>query len=61
MHRSLMGHSTTEAFWNIKVAFDHGIVEIRTIQKWFQKFCSGDYIFEIGQEEDYDRLSDKIK
>lgn len=59
-HRSVIGHSTTEAFWNIKAAFDNGIFEIRTIQKWFQTFCSGDYIFEISQDENYDRLSDKI-
>ena len=36
-----LGHKATEACTNINSAFGKGTVNVRTVQRWFDKFCSG--------------------
>ncbi|XP_029641303.1 histone-lysine N-methyltransferase SETMAR-like [Octopus sinensis] len=36
-----LGHSAAEAQRNIKHVFGNDSVDIRTVQRWFQTFCSG--------------------
>ncbi|XP_029638061.1 histone-lysine N-methyltransferase SETMAR-like [Octopus sinensis] len=36
-----LGHSATKALRNIKRAFGNDSVDIRTVQRWFQRFRSG--------------------
>ncbi len=41
-----LGHNTTETTRNINEAFDKYTANKRTIQHWFNKFCSRDMSFE---------------